>query len=419
MHGDAWPAHRDRRGRAKSVPLPDLSSLDPLVATLARPMHRPASVLCHVDRLHTVVDRCNARVELKLEQMQRRAQRSSAVCAGTPERLEIQRQMAGIMDMVSQARGEVKRTAASPRPAARRAWYSESRREWSNVARNPIPLRKSSHSGEVLEDRLMGLRASIEERMSLSRNVSSVVRARFDTARCSNHVEDNLNVRESISRGNRAGPDEMARRSWLRNQRSWEARQRREAASRGQQELSEILNAHVSQRLERADQRKATLLESRDVARRHEQLVRWLHLVAQGARAQCLITGLVDSRTARRRQLAVDKIQRAYRRFRFCRKWGRFTGGMAKAAVLINRYTIWWRRNRRGESAQILVTFLFECGSMNKVCLLYTSDAADEEDSVDLGGRRIIKQKYKKNENIQRILNYSESASTIRWTNVI
>src|SRR5664280_1537938 len=27
----------------------------------------------------------------------------------------------------------------------------------------------------------------------------------------------------------------------------------------------------------------------------------------------------------------------------------------------------------------------------SKVCLLYTSDAADEEDSVDLGGRRIIK----------------------------
>eukprot|EP00656_Telonema_subtile_P007211 TRINITY_DN13382_c0_g1_i2.p1 TRINITY_DN13382_c0_g1~~TRINITY_DN13382_c0_g1_i2.p1 ORF type:complete len:101 (+),score=0.51 TRINITY_DN13382_c0_g1_i2:156-458(+) len=28
-----------------------------------------------------------------------------------------------------------------------------------------------------------------------------------------------------------------------------------------------------------------------------------------------------------------------------------------------------------------------------KRCLLYTSDAADEEDSVDLGGRRIIKKK--------------------------
>src|SRR5665648_343105 len=35
--------------------------------------------------------------------------------------------------------------------------------------------------------------------------------------------------------------------------------------------------------------------------------------------------------------------------------------------------------------------------SFNKLttytCLLYTSDAADEEDSVDLGGRRIIKKK--------------------------
>ena len=32
-------------------------------------------------------------------------------------------------------------------------------------------------------------------------------------------------------------------------------------------------------------------------------------------------------------------------------------------------------------------------------CLLYTSDAADEEDSVDLGGRRIIKKKKTKNKN--------------------
>ena len=30
-------------------------------------------------------------------------------------------------------------------------------------------------------------------------------------------------------------------------------------------------------------------------------------------------------------------------------------------------------------------------------CLLYTSDAADERSSVDLGGRRIIKQKNKNN----------------------
>ena len=33
---------------------------------------------------------------------------------------------------------------------------------------------------------------------------------------------------------------------------------------------------------------------------------------------------------------------------------------------------------------------------MNNTCLLYTSDAADEEDSVDLGGRRIINKKKNK-----------------------
>ena len=30
---------------------------------------------------------------------------------------------------------------------------------------------------------------------------------------------------------------------------------------------------------------------------------------------------------------------------------------------------------------------------MVRICLLYTSDAADERSSVDLGGRRIIKKK--------------------------
>ena len=32
---------------------------------------------------------------------------------------------------------------------------------------------------------------------------------------------------------------------------------------------------------------------------------------------------------------------------------------------------------------------------LHKNCLLYTSDAADERSSVDLGGRRIIKKKNK------------------------
>src|SRR5678816_4175393 len=31
--------------------------------------------------------------------------------------------------------------------------------------------------------------------------------------------------------------------------------------------------------------------------------------------------------------------------------------------------------------------------SLHRICLLYTSDAADERSSVDLGGRRIIKKK--------------------------
>ena len=36
---------------------------------------------------------------------------------------------------------------------------------------------------------------------------------------------------------------------------------------------------------------------------------------------------------------------------------------------------------------------LFRLGDFYEICLLYTSDAADERSSVDLGGRRIIKKK--------------------------
>ena len=37
--------------------------------------------------------------------------------------------------------------------------------------------------------------------------------------------------------------------------------------------------------------------------------------------------------------------------------------------------------------------FAFTSGIQASGCLLYTSDAADERSSVDLGGRRIIKKK--------------------------
>ena len=43
-------------------------------------------------------------------------------------------------------------------------------------------------------------------------------------------------------------------------------------------------------------------------------------------------------------------------------------------------------------------------------CLLYTSDAADERSSVDLGGRRIIKKKKQINEDIRiRLKNIDNS----------
>ena len=35
----------------------------------------------------------------------------------------------------------------------------------------------------------------------------------------------------------------------------------------------------------------------------------------------------------------------------------------------------------------------YDCHGVHNICLLYTSDAADERSSVDLGGRRIIKKK--------------------------
>eukprot|EP00828_Plagiopyla_frontata_P044501 TRINITY_DN728_c0_g3_i2.p2 TRINITY_DN728_c0_g3~~TRINITY_DN728_c0_g3_i2.p2 ORF type:complete len:118 (-),score=15.80 TRINITY_DN728_c0_g3_i2:7-360(-) len=44
----------------------------------------------------------------------------------------------------------------------------------------------------------------------------------------------------------------------------------------------------------------------------------------------------------------------------------------------------------------LIIFFLFSHVLCVDTCLLYTSDAADEEDSVDLGGRRIIKKKKKK-----------------------
>ena len=46
------------------------------------------------------------------------------------------------------------------------------------------------------------------------------------------------------------------------------------------------------------------------------------------------------------------------------------------------------------------------------LCLLYTSDAADERSSVDLGGRRIIKKKKKNKKSVRKAL----TQHTNNWT---
>src|SRR5664279_5689796 len=72
--------------------------------------------------------------------------------------------------------------------------------------------------------------------------------------------------------------------------------------------------------------------------------------------------------------------------------------GNAKLRTQVARWSFSWKGNLADKD--ILTT----AGCMSAIsyclmaltCLLYTSDAADEEDSVDLGGRRIIKKKKKK-----------------------
>ena len=49
-----------------------------------------------------------------------------------------------------------------------------------------------------------------------------------------------------------------------------------------------------------------------------------------------------------------------------------------------------------GERLPRPVDAVLERGQRHAFCLLYTSDAADERSSVDLGGRRIIKKKTNK-----------------------
>ena len=47
-----------------------------------------------------------------------------------------------------------------------------------------------------------------------------------------------------------------------------------------------------------------------------------------------------------------------------------------------------------------------------QICLLYTSDAADERSSVDLGGRRIIKKKKHQEAGVSTLINTTSTTKT-------
>ena len=65
----------------------------------------------------------------------------------------------------------------------------------------------------------------------------------------------------------------------------------------------------------------------------------------------------------------------------------RFTNAMIKSATPAHSHII----------ASAVCSAKNQAGDeTSNICLLYTSDAADEEDSVDLGGRSIIKKKENK-----------------------
>ena len=74
------------------------------------------------------------------------------------------------------------------------------------------------------------------------------------------------------------------------------------------------------------------------------------------------------------------------------------------------------------KSTFLEVSYLLLNGNLpnKKHCLLYTSDAADERSSVDLGGRRIIKKKNRAHRSMRRntnVQNYTKNYHTTRKLN--
>src|SRR5665648_1123832 len=73
-----------------------------------------------------------------------------------------------------------------------------------------------------------------------------------------------------------------------------------------------------------------------------------------------------------------------------------YTPGVAEPCRKIHQDTsLVYKYTNKGNMVAVVSDGTAVLG-LGDICLLYTSDAADEEDSVDLGGRRIIKKKKKK-----------------------
>ena len=69
-------------------------------------------------------------------------------------------------------------------------------------------------------------------------------------------------------------------------------------------------------------------------------------------------------------------------------------------ADLIGKEVLSWNAIKSKEIKELTISSVSELdNNSNYTCLLYTSDAADERSSVDLGGRRIIKKKKQKKKN--------------------
>ena len=78
-----------------------------------------------------------------------------------------------------------------------------------------------------------------------------------------------------------------------------------------------------------------------------------------------------------------------------------------------------WKAGQE-EFQSFLRSLLNEYTHKNITCLLYTSDAADERSSVDLGGRRIIKKKNreeKEDEKDKAIIQHNNNIINIRTHN--